>query len=49
MTRVTTFFPPVFEPHGILIRDLFGIPSAFFGALPVKPEQFPKESRTNPE
>jgi hypothetical protein len=42
-------FPPVFDLHGILILVLFDIPSAFFGALPVKPEQFPKDSRRIPE
>jgi hypothetical protein len=45
----SSFLPPVFDLHGILILVLFGISSGFFGVLPVKPEQFPKDSRRNPE
>jgi hypothetical protein len=43
------FLRPGFGSRGILIQDLFETCSAFFGALPVKPEQFPNESRRNLE
>jgi hypothetical protein len=43
------FLRPGFGPHGRLIQDLFETCSAFFGAFPVKPEQFPNKSRTNLE
>jgi hypothetical protein len=42
-------FRCVFGSAGRLSWDLFGFSSAFFGALPGKPEQFPNNSQTKPK
>src|ERR1043165_9092353 len=39
----------VFGTAGRFSWDLFGVSSAFFGAFPGKPEQFPNKTRIKPE